>query len=481
MDFSESTITTLKRTAGKLLDTDHLSVKTEPVASGASSRGYIRLTGPEGGSLIGVTGSIKEENESFIHIAEAFADGSVPLPKVLWRSEDSMLYITSDNGKRSLLDCIRHEDTEIVLRLSTEALEALADMQILGNNRIDFNRCYPVAAMDSAAVAWDLSYFKYCFLKPVLDDIDEPGLQADFDRLTESLTDPKIITGFQFRDFQSRNVIVDDEYNVTLIDFQGGRHGMLLYDAASFIWQARAGFDESMRRKLGDIYYGSLRRHYPDLRRDEYDRQMQLAVTFRQLQTLGAYGFRGLVQGKIPFMTSITTALDNVATRIESGDFDLYPVLKKTLIKARQIWKNAHPDINESGRLTVTVTSFSYRRGYPVDLSGNGGGFVFDCRWMHNPGRYQEYKPYTGLDEPVRRFLGEKGECDLFVTDALNMVESAIERYKRRGFTSLCVAFGCTGGQHRSVFCADRFVTELRKKFPDINVEVIHREQSHRI
>lgn len=454
----------LRRAAAEVWDADPDEITTRTVADGGSSRTYMRLThSPTGRTLIGVAGSVRAENEAFCHIADRLRSAGCAVPTVISRSPDGMTYLTSDNGSRSLLDCLR-ADRSVALPLCDAALRALADMQAAGARVIDFDRCYPVSEMDRRAVMWDLNYFKYCFLKPMLDDIDEPALQDDFDRMADALTDPGLLTGFQMRDCQSRNVMVDDDGRVTLIDFQGGRRGMLLYDAASFIGQTRAGFDADERRHLADTYYKALRLHFPGLGRDDFDRQMRLASAFRRLQTLGAYGFRGLTQRKPQFESMIRPAL------VTAPDMPDFPAVSAALRAC----------LTKLPRLTVTVTSFAYKHGYPADASGNGGGYVFDCRAMHNPGRYPEYATLTGLDAPVRSFLEERGECARLVEEALRITAPSVERYVSRGFTSLCVAFGCTGGQHRSVYCADRYAAELRRRYPAIRVEVTHREQEDR-
>lgn len=127
--------------------------------------------------------------------------------------------------------------------------------------------------------------------------------------------------------------------------------------------------------------------------------------------------------------------------------------------------------------LVVRVMSFSYRKGYPADESGHGGGFVFDCRWMHNPGRYEEYKPLTGLDAPVREFLEREGEAPGFSEDCAGMVGKAVEKYLRRGFDFLSVGFGCTGGRHRSVYCAEAVAKIVKERWPEVIVVLEHREQ----
>ena len=126
--------------------------------------------------------------------------------------------------------------------------------------------------------------------------------------------------------------------------------------------------------------------------------------------------------------------------------------------------------------LTVTILSFSYKNGLPSDPTGNGGGFIFDCRALPNPGRYPEYKTYTGRDRRVIEFLQGEPAVGLFLDHAEAIVSQSVEKYLERNFTSLQVAFGCTGGQHRSVYCAEQLAARLSKKY-HCNILLRHREQ----
>ncbi|HBF96683.1 MAG TPA: phosphotransferase, partial [Porphyromonadaceae bacterium] len=127
--------------------------------------------------------------------------------------------------------------------------------------------------------------------------------------------------------------------------------------------------------------------------------------------------------------------------------------------------------------LEVRVFSFAYKKGIPNDVSGNGGGYVFDCRAINNPGKYERFSHFTGLDEEVIKFLEEDGEMELFLDNIYPLVDSHVKRYMERNFTSLMVSFGCTGGQHRSVYAAQRMAEHISKKF-GIKVSLVHREQN---
>lgn len=257
------------------------------------------------------------------------------------------------------------------------------------------------------------------------------------------------------------------------IDFQGGRKGPVLYDAVSFLWQARAGFDDALRREMLDTYCDA----YCDTdlaKKEEMLSWLEDIVLFRTLQVLGAYGFRGLVQHKSHFLMSIPNALKNLSNLLGSGAIDEYPELKRCagFLTSHLSKEPATP----SKELTVEIYSFSYKKGYPADQSGNGGGFMFDCRALHNPGRYEQYKNLTGRDQAVIDFLEKKGETRTFLSAAWSLVDPAIERYLSRSFTNLQIGFGCTGGQHRSVYSAERTATHIKTLFPEVNVRLIHLE-----
>ena len=126
--------------------------------------------------------------------------------------------------------------------------------------------------------------------------------------------------------------------------------------------------------------------------------------------------------------------------------------------------------------MLVTIYSFSYKKGLPVDTSGNGGGYVFDCRGTHNPGKYEQYKTLTGLDQPVIDFLENDGEILTFLESVYALVDHHVARFIERDFTHLQVAFGCTGGQHRSVYCAEHLAAHLAGDI-GVKVHLIHRER----
>lgn len=431
-----------------------------------SNRRYFRLRGVE--TVVGVAGTSVEENEAFIYLSRHFYSRGLNVPRVIAVSADGLCYLQTDLGDMSLFD--RRTDTTLL----EKAVSALPDFQYSGAVGLDFSRCYPVSDFDAQSILWDLNYFKYCFLNTTGTPYLEANLEADFRKMAATLSVNPAGT-FMYRDFQSRNVmIVGNE--PFFIDFQGGRRGPAEYDLVSFITQARAGFSEELRSRLIDVYIASASK-YTDIDRPAFMKRLRDFSLLRNLQVLGAYGFRGKFERKPHFLKSIPLALNNLHTllREPSGD---YPYLISVLNAMLEKLAPTAVEPKTESSLTVTVMSFSYKKGIPADMSGNGGGFVFDCRGMENPGRYEEYKKITGLDRPVIDFLESKGEIITFLEHCYGLVDPSVDCYDRRGFTSLSVNFGCTGGQHRSVYSAQKMAEHIKATFPHVKVHLIHREQN---
>ena len=354
-------------------------------------------------------------------------------------------------------------------------MQTLPDLQFKGADGLDFSKCYPSESFDLRMIKWDLNYFKYCFFKAVGIEFNEALLEDDFDALTDILLEnsSEFGTTFMYRDFQSRNVMVKDN-SPWFIDYQGGRKGPIEYDVASFLWQARASYPDSLRNHLVDVYISALQK-YRKIEKSLFLKRLDHFVLFRTLQVLGAYGFRGYFEHKAQFIQSIPAAMANIRSLLVKPMSE-YPYLKTLLQQLVDLPQFAVAD-KQDGLLTVKVQSFSYRKGIPQDNSGNGGGFVFDCRYMHNPGLYDEYKQLYGIDRPVIDFLEEQGEIQSFLKNVYAIVEPAVVKYMKRGFTNLMVSFGCTGGRHRSVYSAQHLAEYLHSVFGDkIRVELIHRE-----
>ncbi len=496
-----------------------------PITGSGSSRHYLRFTSAEGNTIIGVIGTSVEENNAFITLARHFTAKGLPVPRVLAVSHDKLRYLQDDLGTQSLFDALSSGrdagghysfDEQQLLR---RTIAQLPRIQVIGAHDLDFSCCYPQPEMDTTNVLFDLNYFKYCYLKATDIDFHELRLEHDFHALASDLLEDtyNLPPTFLYRDFQARNVIIDTDRNPHFIDFQGGRRGPLQYDLVSFLWQASARYDSALRHALIDVYLDNLR-PYITLDDNAFRSRIPLFVLFRTLQVLGAYGFRGYFQRKSHFLQSIPPAIDNLRQLLQTAHSTLshYPELCRII---QSLTANTEPLTAPLGSaaslsaepspltphlstlnpplgsaaslseepstlnpqplqppLTVRVFSFSYKRGIPEDTSGNGGGYVFDCRSTNNPGRYEPYKHLTGLDEPVIRFLEEDGEILTFLDAVYRLADAHVERYLQRGFTDLMFAFGCTGGQHRSVYSAQHLAEHLHRKY-GIRVVLCHREQ----
>ena len=448
----------------------------EQLAVSGSNRKYYRLRS-EKHSLIGVEGMSVEENRAFIYMARHFKSKELPVPECLEVSKDEVLYLQEDLGDVLLFDYIKKgrltgvftpEEKEVLVR----TMEILPQIQVKGAEDFDFSLCYPQPEFNKRSVLWDLNYFKYCFLKATGLEFQENKLEDNFEKLADALLKSETNT-FMYRDFQSRNVMIKDG-KPYFIDFQGGRKGPVYYDVASFLWQAKAQYGNELRNDLLNAYIGSLKK-YMDVNETEFKQTLSHFVLFRLLQVLGAYGFRGYFEKKPHFLQSIPYALDNLRDLMLQTDFSEYPYLIQVLREMSDL--KQFQDVNLHKPLQVKVYSFSYKKGIPNDDSGNGGGFVFDCRAVNNPGKYERYASLTGLDEPVIEFLEKDGEITHFLDNAYDMVDASVKRYVERRFTNLMVSFGCTGGQHRSVYSAQKMAEHIHKKF-GVEVQLIHREQN---
>ena len=484
---------------------------TEKLPGAGSNRQYYRLHAADGTTVVGCIGTSRDENHAFVYLARHFTRRQLPVPRVLAVSDDELRYLQTDLGSTSLFDAIRGgreaggRYTLKEQQLLKRTIRELPNIQIRGARELDFTNCYPQPAFDQDSVLFDLNYFKYCFLKATELDFHELKLEADFRLLAKDLTQAGDEQCFLYRDFQARNVMLDRDGAPFFIDFQGGRRGPYYYDLASFLWQASARYPHKLRRELVYEYYNALKQFTEVPSSHHFVARLRLFVLFRLLQVLGAYGFRGYFERKQHFIDSIPPAIENMRELLASATLP-YPYLTQLLSKLcalpqfqrielaasradgyktteRNPYK-AHPldgpatfsKYDAQGPLVVRVYSFSYRKGIPDDESGNGGGYVFDCRSTHNPGRYEPYKKLTGLDEPVIRFLEDDGEILTFLDSVYRLADAHVRRYIQRGFTSLMFSFGCTGGQHRSVYSAQHLAEHLHRKF-GIEVRICHREQ----
>lgn len=469
--------------------TGQSSCKCERIAGGGSNRSYYRLSSQDGVStMIGAIGTSLEENNAFIALSKHFASLSLPVPTIYAVSDDGLAYLQSDLGSTSLYDALKEGRESATgyqakdITLLEKTIRLLPRMQVVGGESLDYSVCYPQESMDEQNVLFDLNYFKYCFLKTTEVDFNEMKLEQCFKSMAKHLSNESS-NYFMYRDFQARNVMLTDDGEPQFIDYQGGRRGPLQYDLVSFLWQASSHFDASLREHLIDVYLESLQEYIPvDV--VKFKASIAQWVLFRTLQVLGAYGFRGRFERKKYFLDSIPLAIENLREILKSEDSCPYPYLYKVLCQLVDspefnTNKTASPSISQydgKGELKVRIFSFSYKKGIPADNSGNGGGYVFDCRSTHNPGRYEPYKKLTGLDTPVIEFLENDGEILVFLDSIYKLADAHVERYMQRGFTSLMFSFGCTGGQHRSVYSAQHLAEHLNEKY-GIEVDIVHREQ----
>ena len=454
--------------------------KIERLAGAGSNRQYYRITSIDGSSVIGVIGTSQDENHAFISLSKHFKSKEQPVPEIYAVSDDEMCYIQSDLGTMALFDALKKgrdaggQYDESEKKLLVKIMRLLPRIQVLGAQELDFSVCYPQPEFDETNVMFDLNYFKYCFLKPSGVDFHEVRLEEDFRKLASHLISDEG-TYFMYRDFQARNIMLDGDANPYLIDYQGGRKGPYYYDVASFLWQASARYPDDLREELIKEYHSALGQYTNVPSLDDFTKRLNLFVFLRILQVLGAYGYRGYFERKKHFIDSIPPALNNLRAILQN-DFPyphLIATLRKLVSDTPQNDKQASP---LRKNLIVRVFSFSYKKGIPEDTSGNGGGYVFDCRSTHNPGRYEPYKKLTGLDEPVIRFLEDDGEILIFLESVYKLADAHVERYIQRGFTDLMFSFGCTGGQHRSVYSAQHLAEYLNRKY-GIEVRLCHREQ----
>lgn len=439
------------------------------ISGGGSSRVYYRLMSEEI-SVVGAIGKDVSENNCFINLTEYFSSKGLNVPKVIACSPTKNFYLLEDLGDQTLLSQLEGDDKIALARKSLSQLVKLQSLPVEEWSHLVINK-----AFSSRLIRWDLNYFKYNFLKVSEIDFDEEALEDDFDNLTQRLiTLTAGSEGFMYRDFQSRNIMIKDGQPF-LIDYQGGRVGPIVYDLVSFLWQAKASFTIEEKRLL-ITYYISETSKLRNVDENKLAASVLPMTLFRSLQVLGAYGLRGIIEKKPHFIESIPLAVSNLRVLKSMGVTSEYPQLDKIIDRLEAKFIKTTP--KQHDKLTISVYSFSYKKGYPSDSSGNGGGFMFDCRGLQNPGRLEEYKQLTGLDQPVKIFLEKYPEVKRFIGKAIEIVSQTVDNYLSRGFKSLQVGFGCTGGQHRSVYCAEKVASGLKKLYGDrIDVVITHCEQ----
>jgi aminoglycoside/choline kinase family phosphotransferase len=448
----------------------------ESILQAGSDRHYERIL-TNGKSYILCHNENVHENNTFIYFTQIFHEVKLPVPTIYAVSEDRKDYLLSDNGRSSLLDeVMKNGYTDEVKKLYELSLSHLARMQVEADMRMDYSYCFAAKQFDKQAVLADLNYFKYYFLDLHKIIYDKASLNLEFEQLANEVA-ANVNQHFMFRDFQGRNILIDNQQPF-FIDYQGGMKGPLQYDVASLLWQAKANLPMAWRTELYAYYKDELKQ-YIAVHDSQFDMDYSLLLLVRLVQVLGAYGLRGLIEKRSHFLSSIPQGLQNIVAWMSEYNLPTYPVLTHVLQQLTTeefIKKYTNVKATSDTKLTIRVNSFSYKKGIPQDASGNGGGFVFDCRGVLNPGRFEEYKKLTGRDKPVIDFLESKTRIHEFLAAAKQAVEISVDDYLARGFEHLMISFGCTGGQHRSVYSADAMAKHLKEKY-NLDAVVTHVEQ----
>ena len=443
-----------------------------------SERRYFRLYDNNANSVIGTYGANVKENDTFFYFSGHFGKKNLATPQILAVSDDKEFYLQEDFGNISLLNKLESGGfTGDVYTLFKKSLQELARLQVRGDEDLDYDQCLTNREFGKQAIMADLLYFKYYFLDALRKPYDKQKLIDDFDALSNYLTHTEY-KYFMFRDFQSRNIMVKDDGTVHFIDYQGGMKGAPQYDVASMIWQARANLPQEWKYNLLEDYIDAFEDTIgQSVNRNIFQNQYNGYVLIRLLQVLGAYGFRGLFERKAQFLTSIPLALKNLKEFFEHQSLGIVlPEFARVLniCLAEEIIQQFTPvQATPDTPLVVKIKSFSYRNGVPTDDSGNGGGFVFDCRGLLNPGRIEEMKVLTGRDKTVKDYIEQQTKMTEFLNSVFDIVDISVEDYIKRNFESLTISFGCTGGQHRSVYAADALARHLRNKFK-VQIELHH-------
>jgi aminoglycoside/choline kinase family phosphotransferase len=443
---------------------------------GGSGRNIIRLS-TEQQSAIGILYNVREENVAFLEFSRHFRKHGLPVPEIYAENLNQDAYLEEDLGDTTLFEFLsKHRTGENIAPDVVEAyrkvVAVLPRFQIEAGRDLNYKVCYPRATFDRQSISWDLNYFKYYFLRLAGIPFSEQALEDDFDSLTTFLLSADC-DYFLYRDFQSRNIMLRNGQPFFL-DYQGGRKGALQYDIASLLYDAKADLPPELRQQLLDLYIDTLG-SFVNVKRDAFLHHYYAYVYVRILQALGAYGFRGFYERKAHFLQSVPYALKNLRWLLHNVKLPIeLPALMEAfngMLASEKLQGLA----SEAENLTVRILSFSFHRGWPKDETGHGGGFVFDGRSLPNPGREERFKTLTGRDAAVIDYLNQQESVHQFLASVMSLVDASVSEYQRRGFKSLMVSFGCTGGQHRSVYLAEQLAKRLRGR-NGIDVVVRHRE-----
>lgn len=471
-------INQLKKLYQEQFGTEATEVST--VAPSGSDRMYIRLNS-EKGSAIGAYSKHVKENNTYFYFTRIFRKNNLPVPEIYQQADKNRCYLMQDLGTDSLLDLLLREGkTEKVKAYYEKAVADLVKFQWIAGRELDYTMCFGNQHFDSKAILADLNYFRYYFADVLKIDYNKSVLQDELEDWAKNL-DGETIKTFMYRDFQSRNIIVKDE-ELGYIDFQGGMHGLPHYDLVSLLWQAKAQLPKEWKQHLERHYLHCIKssKEIPDLDELHFMRVYLEIALLRILQTLGAYGLRGLIERKQHFLSSIYPALLQLQEYLNDyAHIIKYPELANLLndlVKPEIVEKFYMPKQNPEQPLKVNIYSFSYKKGMPADTTTHGGGFVFDCRGVLNPGRFEPYKNLTGRDFAVQEFLQTKTLMPTFLDNVFGAIDISVADYLKRGFDQLSISFGCTGGQHRSVYAAEQTKQHLKAVF-NIDATVLHLEQ----
>ena len=454
-------------------------ISVTKIPQSGSIRIYFRII-TENKSFIATYGDNVKENQAFIYFSNEFKKKNCPVPEIYAVNEEQTIYIQEDFGDISLLNKLEELGfVDEVYQLFQKSIQALVHLQITGDQGLDYTHCITSKEFGKQAILSDLLYFKYYFWDALQLPYDKEKLLNDFEQLSEYLSEADY-KYFMFRDFQSRNILVEND-EIHFIDYQGGMKGAVQYDLASMLWQAKANLPDEWKNNLLDYYIDCAEKNLnKKIDRVLFTNRYHGYVLIRLMQVLGAYGFRGLFERKAHFLTSIPLGLRNLKWFLQHKKTGLHlPEFERILyiITQDEIIGRFEPKrASAETPLVVHINSFSYRKGIPKDPSESGGGFVFDCRGILNPGRIEEYKSQTGRDKGVKDYLEQQTKMPAFLNSVFDIVDITVEDYINRNFTSLMVNFGCTGGQHRSVYSADALARHLRNKF-NVKIELHHIEQ----
>ena len=451
-----------------------------------SGRRIVRLSAGKGLRAIGILYDVREENVAFLEFSRHFRRHGLPVPEIYGENLGQGAYLEQDLGDTTLFEFLsQHRSGAAIAAPAVEAYRKVVSLlprfQVEAGRDLNYNVCYPRASFDRQSIAWDLNYFKYYFLRLAGIPFNEQALEDDFNRLTEFLLSADR-DYFLYRDFQSRNIMLCDGAPF-FVDYQGGRKGALQYDIASLLYDAKADLPPELRQELLDLYIDRLANLLAPAgiagekteARAAFMRHYYAYVYVRIMQALGAYGFRGFYERKAHFLQSVPYALRNIRWLLHNVELPVELPTLTEAFKSMVASEKLQGGGSAGSKLTVRVSSFSFHRGLPADETGNGGGFIFDGRSLPNPGREERFKPLNGRDAPVIEYLEQEESVRQFLANVTALIDSSVSSYQRRGFKDLMVSFGCTGGQHRSVYLAEQLAKHLRAS-NGVEVVLHHRE-----